>query len=620
MIDCRALGKLRGLWLLVATLCWVVPANAAGITLQDSVGHQSIHAFLDILEDPQGSLSLDDVLRGTAAARFRREGQDYFSQGFTNSAYWYRFTLQNPYSQSRTRILALDVAWLDSAVLYVPDAAGQYEAIEMGDELPFRQRTIRHHHFLTKLIIPPGDTTYLMRVQTSDPFMMPVTLRTPLDYDESEWLEGVYYGAFYGALLVMFLYNSIIFLSIRDKRYFFYCLYLAAFFLMNSSYNGFAYQYLWPEQSRWVNWSYGLFITLFQITGMWFALSFLNPRKRMPRIYSWMKKFLLVLILLLSFSYLVDNRLLYNMVPIYAVFIYSPLVALAGIVALFTGFRAARFFVLASLATLVGAFFSALTVSGFLPYRFITFHAVEFGLLADMVLLSLAMADRINLLRTEREVAQQRAIDKEHMAHRLLRHAKDNLELTVAQRTEELVAAKEQAEKLARVDALTGVANRRSFKELAAAEFTRARRHGHPLAVIVFDLDHFKAINDNFGHQAGDQVIVHAAILAKNAVREIDTVGRVGGEEFTILLPETDVSQAAAIAERLREQMERSLISDDGREISFTASFGISRLDDADAAIESVLRRADVALYAAKEGGRNRAVVWRRDLDASEDS
>ena len=605
---------MRSFLFILVTLFWALPANAGDIVLSDVVDHQFVHSSIEILEDKEGVLSLEDVASGAASTGFQEAGEEYFSLGFTQSVYWYRFTLNNPYPQPRTRILGLDAAWLDNVELYVATPSGGYERIVMGDQLPFDQRAISHHHFLNRLIIPPGSHTYLLRVNTSDPFMTPITLRSPADFDEREWLLGVYYGAFYGALLMMFLYNGIIFLSIWDARYFFYCLFLTSFFLMNFSYNGFSYQYLWPDSTQWVNWSYGLFIALFQITGLLFAISFLNARKRMPRMYSSMMVLLLFLITVLPLSYHFDFRMVYNMAPIYSVFVYSPLVALAGVLALIRGFRAARFFVLASLATLVGAFFTALTVSGFLPYSFMTFHAVEIGLLADMVLLSLAMADRINLMRAEREEALQRAMDKELLAKELLNQAKENLEQTVAHRTEDLLAAKEEAEQLARIDVLTGVANRRAFQEIAQEEYIRTQRHNRDLAVIVFDLDHFKRINDGFGHQAGDLVINHAALLASDTVREVDTVGRTGGEEFAILLPETDTRQAAEIAERLRDQMERSLVIEDGKEISYTSSFGLAMVEEGDDSTEQALKRADVALYASKRDGRNRVTIWTAEL------
>ena len=604
--------------LFLAALTYSVTATADVIVLDDDAERQVVHPYIEILEDETATLSLADVTRGSAADRFRDAGERYFSLGFTRSVYWYRFTVSNPDRQPTIRVLALDVPWIDRAELYIPAEDGRYERISMGDEHPFANREIRHNQYLNTLLIPPGQTTYLMRIRSDDPFMTPLTLRMPSFFDENEWQLGIYYGIFYGSLLVMLLYNGIIFLSIRDARYFFYCLYLATFFLMNFTYNGFAFQYLWPAATHWVNWSYGLFIVLFQLTGMLFAFSFLNPRKRMPHLYRVMLGFIVLLTGSLLFAFLAGDRMLYNMLSIYGVFIYSPLVALAGIVALLKGFRAARFFVIASLATLVGAFFSALTVSGFLPYTFLNYHAAEIGLLADMILLSLAMADRINLMRIEREDAHQRAIEKELLARETLSRAKDNLEITVEQRTRDLQAAKEEAEKLARIDVLTGVANRRSFEELANIEHARALRHERELSVIVFDLDMFKNINDTYGHHAGDEVISHAARLAMDAVRDIDTVGRTGGEEFAILLPETSETQAAEIAERLREQMTRSLISDTGREITYTASFGVSRMLPADTSTEPAIRRADTAMYAAKKLGRNRVVVWSESVNGLE--
>lgn len=165
---------------------------------------------------------------------------------------------------------------------------------------------------------------------------------------------------------------------------------------------------------------------------------------------------------------------------------------------------------------------------------------------------------------------------------------------------------KEYAELLARTDALTGLANRRAFDEAAEQEVQRARRYNTPLALVMADLDHFKAINDRHGHHVGDQVLQHFAHILSASVRNLDLVGRWGGEEFAILMPGTDLEEAVQAAERMRQAVLKAAPPLDDSDCAYTASFGIAAFRVETPTMISLLGRADAALYRAKESGRNR--------------
>ena len=159
---------------------------------------------------------------------------------------------------------------------------------------------------------------------------------------------------------------------------------------------------------------------------------------------------------------------------------------------------------------------------------------------------------------------------------------------------------------LAMTDGLTGVMNRRAFMDRAAVEIARARRHGHPLAVVMLDIDRFKTINDQHGHAAGDRAIQHLVAQALDVLRPEDSIGRMGGEEFALLLPHTTATDALRVAERVRGRLETAPMDiEEGATLAFTVSAGVSELQDGDRAIDRALNRADSALYAAKSGGRN---------------
>jgi diguanylate cyclase (GGDEF)-like protein len=160
-------------------------------------------------------------------------------------------------------------------------------------------------------------------------------------------------------------------------------------------------------------------------------------------------------------------------------------------------------------------------------------------------------------------------------------------------------------------DELTGLVNRRRFLAALEAEVVRARRLGGPLSVVLADLDDFKPINDRFGHHAGDAVLVGFAGVIREHVRDVDVAGRLGGEEFALLLPETDLRGAQAGAERLRRSLaEQELALADGHVHRVTASFGVAQLAPGQSGDE-LLRAADAALYRAKAGGKNRVSLDR---------
>lgn len=183
------------------------------------------------------------------------------------------------------------------------------------------------------------------------------------------------------------------------------------------------------------------------------------------------------------------------------------------------------------------------------------------------------------------------------------------LEREVKERTHELEKTNFQLEIMATTDYLTNTRNRRSFFDVGDQYFLMAKRNNKELCVLAFDLDNFKIINDTYGHQAGDQVLKRFAENCKNHLRESDVFGRIGGEEFTALLFETSLDDSTQLAERIRKSTSELSVHFDEHTIVMSVSIGVAKLNHSDQKIDTILARADQALYQAKLNGRNQVVT-----------
>lgn len=173
----------------------------------------------------------------------------------------------------------------------------------------------------------------------------------------------------------------------------------------------------------------------------------------------------------------------------------------------------------------------------------------------------------------------------------------------------QLLRYQRQLERLATTDQLTDLWNRRHLLEIAGNEVGRYRRYGRTLSAVIFDIDHFKKLNDTHGHAAGDFALRECAKTLVDVVRAQDTLARIGGEEFCALLPDTDIEGASQLAEKIRQRVEDIEINFDDHIINFTVSLGVAEIRDEDESFEGLMARADEALYYAKANGRNRVEV-----------
>ncbi|TVZ37463.1 diguanylate cyclase (GGDEF)-like protein [Alteromonadaceae bacterium 2753L.S.0a.02] len=174
----------------------------------------------------------------------------------------------------------------------------------------------------------------------------------------------------------------------------------------------------------------------------------------------------------------------------------------------------------------------------------------------------------------------------------------------------QLQKANAKLHKLSRTDGLTGLLNRKSWEGELNHEFRRFQRHNHTSSLLMFDIDHFKKVNDSYGHPTGDEVIRRTAQIVRDSLRDIDVPGRYGGEEFAVILMDTDAQSALIVAERLRSKVAAETIAYDGHNFNYTISLGIAELNSTMADATAWIESADKALYQAKHNGRNNSVIF----------
>ncbi len=533
-----------------------------------SVSNHAIGQSLLEYEDPTANMTLSEI-RQLSPEDFIPLNKAVASHPFTNSAFWYQFKVENKENTPLSRLIVFEPAWLDSVNITVISPKGQLQTYQGGNTYPYSKRAIDHYLINFKHAFEAGVSTVYLQVKTRDPFIVSLSIMEESAFFAEQADASIYIGLIYGGIAAMLLYNLFLFFGIKQRYYAFYVLYLSAFFAMNASYNGYTFMYLFSDHPTVQNWVQSTSIFFFMFTGLLFANSFLNLKKYHQTLYKITTYLMFLIIGIALLSAIVGGYHYHVMLSIILVMIISIYIFGIALFSWLTGNPSARFFLLGVTSGLIGAVVTALTVMSFIPFSYMTYKANDFGMFIDVVLLSMALADRMKITQEKKLIA----------------------------------------EKEAKTDILTGLFNRRAYYEISNMEYQRLLRHHRTLSVIMFDVDHFKQVNDTYGHETGDIVLKSVATIVEGVIREYDYAFRMGGDEFLLLLPETNEEQALLLAERIRKRIENKNFIVKNNKLFVTASFGISQYNNIDTSIEPIARRSDEALYQVKKTGRNSVKV-----------
>ncbi len=608
---------------LVLGLARAEPVPAPGPT-----GPVSLGRFAEVLEDPSRVLTLDDVRRAANAQRFAPSEDDILNFGYSRASVWLRLDLRGAAIPASGWLLEVSFPSLDEVDLHLPaiaaDGSVVYRTQQGGDTRPWIEREIqdRAHVFRLPANIATSEPVYL-RVSTRSVLTVPLYLWQPRAFAANGVREQLTYGMFYGLVVALFCYNLLLLASLRDRTHLWYVLYIGMFGLALFTLDGFAFEYFWPENVWWANRALGAMLCGTLAFAALFARNFLSLRGNLPRVDS------LVIAVALAGALgtliaVVGEADQYSWV----MRVLSVVATAAGATILTVaarqlshGYRAARFFLLAWSALVVFVALVALRNFALVPTHFLTLYGLHIGLALDVVLLSLALADRIRVNERESALAQRRALAHQRALLETTQANERELEARIRERTRELNRANERLREEARErealmhqlrereehlrfmaqhDPLTGLPNRISLQQRLELALELAKRNRKKVAVMMVDLDDFKKLNDARGHLVGDQALAAVAARLRTSVRASDTVARYGGDEFVVLAGDLDrIDDARMIAEKIADMVNVPLALEGGL-ARIACSIGISVYPDDAADGESLVDRADKAMYSVK--------------------
>jgi serine phosphatase RsbU (regulator of sigma subunit) len=404
--------------------------SSFAVNLNSTTGKYYLGHYLEILEDPRGLMTFDNVSSRENAKSFVQSRKKIPNFGFSDSVFWVKFTLYNPQRYLREYYLEYSQPLTDEVDLYYRNETGKLMIKSTGDHVTFNNRDFDFHNYIFKVPVGAGLNTYYMRIQTTSSVTINMKLYNSNSLIKMMNAEVSWLGFYYGIMIVMLISNLFVFINIRDINYLFYSIYIFSFILFQFTLNGLSFQYIWPNSVWWANGSPAVFMGTISLTGLFFTRHFLRTWI-ITKFWDTALLICGVLVVISTgisfFSYKYGIRLgsIVGMILLITMLITS-------FVCLQRGDRAARFYLIAWFLFLLGSIMKVLQSNGLIDSNFLTIWGQQIGAGIDVTLLSLALMDRFKIIKQENETTQKEFIN-------IQKHYSDSLEMTVENRTHELI-------------------------------------------------------------------------------------------------------------------------------------------------------------------------------------
>lgn len=407
MRPTRVLGPVAA-WLAACLMLLAADVRSGVLVPGPEAGDLAAGPAMDMLVDRTGVLGIPEASSPLYADRYRPVGDERINEGFTRDALWFRIRLDLSAGHDRRWYLVEGNPLLDELTLFMPDGAGGWQSLRLGDSRPFRDRPLALREQVMPL--PPalatGDepVTLYLRAAGEGALNLAPRLMDDRALAERVSVQQWAFGLFYGAMAILFLYNLLVYLVARERAQWHYCVWLGGFILLFLSLNGVGLQYLWPGLPQ-VNGWFPLFTGIALVGALGFTRLFLELDRDTPRLANAFGVLVKVIVGLMVVGVLLPRQWSYvlgNLLPL----VFAVVMLAAGIWRLRQGYRPARLFVAGWGVLLLGAMLLPLGALGLLPLNAVTQYSTQYGAVLQGILLSLALGDRLRLLKQENERIQ----------------------------------------------------------------------------------------------------------------------------------------------------------------------------------------------------------------------
>ncbi|GBF39084.1 7TM diverse intracellular signaling domain-containing protein [Leptospira johnsonii] len=364
------------------------------------------------LEDPERKLTFEDISKPDADSKFIKSDKDSLDFGQLNYNYWFRLTFENDTPEPVSKLVEINYSNIDIAQFYKPNNDGTYSKEESGMLFPFSARSFKNRNFVYQIQLEPGQQkTYYLMTWTSGGLNIPLTLwdKDAFSQYNADMQHGL--GLYYGVMIVMILYNIFIFFSVRDVSYFYYVCYILGFLGIQLVLTGHGFQYLWPAFPFLQRNFYVVFTGICMASVLLFTKRFLNTKENVPK---WLDKSMKVLIVAHGFIIFTPLVLPPEITVKLALLLTLPVlifIPTATVISFLKKFRPARYFLLAFTVLTVSGTVVVLRFINVLGSTFLTEYGLYLGSTMEVILLSIALADRINIMKKEKEEAQAKTLE-----------------------------------------------------------------------------------------------------------------------------------------------------------------------------------------------------------------
>src|SRR5690625_1100897 len=420
------MGKLFIIFAVFISICFITTNNvsannSAPILLDDSSKKEDMYPAIEIIKDRKRALTIDDVVFGSYADDFIPAHDIHQKKGFFETANWLRFEIENQTNQ-RDWLLEFAFPLINKIEIYTVEDGELQLLHKAGSDLPFKQRSIEHRHFIFNLEVEHGTTKafYALAVGSGD-LHPSINIWDQEAFIEKTQKDFVLLGIFYGVILVMILYNLFLYFSLRLKSYLYYVIAITFTLLGKLSINGLAFQYLWPNSPAWNLISASVWVPLACIFILIFSRNFLDIDRYFPNL-----KYIFHLLIACNVSVFValpfSRYIALYLMIIAALCTFSTILTVA-IVSLIRGARQVRFYIVGWFIFLTGVSITMMERAVILPFTVVTEYAGQAALTIEVVLLSLALADKIKIMRKEKELAEKKSQESQELALQNLQKA-----------------------------------------------------------------------------------------------------------------------------------------------------------------------------------------------------